>query len=242
LASRGIAVLRYEKRTKQYGVKLAATAYEITLKEETVDDALDAVTRLRAAEDIDPRQVFVLGHSLGGMALPRIGKADPKIAGLIILAGTTRRLEDIMVDQVDYLASLDTSKTPATEAEFAKLRASVAKIKQLTPADIDSTNLMVGASARYWLDLRNYHPAALAKTLAQPLLILQGGRDYQATRADFDGWQQALGASPNATFKLYPNLNHLFVAGEGKSLPAEYGKPGHVAPEVIDDVAKFVSK
>jgi hypothetical protein len=30
------------------------------------------------------------------------------------------------------------------------------------------------------------------------------------------------------------------VAGEGKSLPAEYSKTGHVALAVIDDIAKFV--
>jgi hypothetical protein len=88
--------------------------------------------------------------------------------------------------------------------------------------------------------LRQHDPAALAKTLPQPLLILQGQRDYQVTQADFDGWKKALGASPKATFKLYPDLNHLFIAGEGKSTPAEYEHSGHVSEIVIKDIAQWV--
>jgi hypothetical protein len=44
------------------------------------------------------------------------------------------------------------------------------------------------------------------------------------------------------TLKSYPALNHIFVAGEGKSTAAEYAKPGHVAPEMIEDIAAFVKK
>jgi dienelactone hydrolase len=240
LAARGIAVLRYEKRTKQYGAKLAAAVQEITLKEETIDDALDAAAQLRATQGIDPQRVFVLGHSLGGMAIPRISKADPKIAGLIVLAGSTRPLEDIVVDQLDYLASLDTSKTAEGMPKLAQIRADVAKIKKLTAADVSSTNLLVGGPVRYWLDLRDYDAAAMAKTLKQPLLILQGQRDYQVTQADFDGWKKALGASPNATFKLYPKLNHLFMTGEGKSTPSEYEQSGNVAETVVADIAAWI--
>jgi len=240
LAARGIAVLRYEKRTKQYGAKLAAAIQGITLKEETIDDALDAAAQLRATQGIDPQRVFVLGHSLGGMAIPRISKADPKIAGLIVLAGSTRPLEDIVVDQLDYLASLDTSKTAEGMPKLAQIRADVAKIKKLTAADVSSTNLLVGGPVRYWLDLRDYDAAAMAKTLKQPLLILQGQRDYQVTQADFDGWKKALGASPNATFKLYPKLNHLFMTGEGKSTPSEYEQSGNVAETVVADIAAWI--
>ena len=240
LATKGIAVLRYEKRTKEYATKMAGALQQITLQEETIEDAVSAAARLRTTEGIEPRRVFVLGHSLGGLAAPRIGKADPQLAGLIILAGSTRPLEDIVLDQVQYLGSLEASKTTEAATRLAAIRAAAAKVKELTAADMASTNLWIGAPARYWLDLRAYNAPATAKALRQPLLILQGQRDYQVTQADFDGWKQALAASSNATFKLYPKLNHLFMAGEGQSTPAEYEQTGHVAEVVIEDIAAWI--
>ena len=101
---------------------------------------------------------------------------------------------------------------------------------------------MTHAPPQYWLDLREHDPLAAAKTLKQPLLILQGGRDYQVTEADFDGWKKALGSQPAVTFKLYPTLNHLFMVGEGKSTPAEYERAGNVAESVVADIADWILK
>jgi hypothetical protein len=74
------------------------------------------------------------------------------------------------------------------------------------------------------------------------MLILQGERDYQVGMKDFELWKASVGSAKGVTMKSYPALNHLFVAGEGKSMPAEYSKPGHVAAEVVDEIAGFVKK
>ena len=97
-----------------------------------------------------------------------------------------------------------------------------------------------GAPPAYWLEVKAQTPVATAVKLGIPLLVLQGGRDSQVSGKDFAGWQRALKGVPRATLKTYPKLNHLFVAGEGPSLPAEYEKPGHVDREVVEDVATFV--
>jgi hypothetical protein len=243
LASKGVAVLRYEKRTKQYAAKLATTGIgKFTVKEETIDDALVAVAQLRTTEGIDSKRIFVLGHSLGGVVAPRIGQADSKLAGLIILAGSTRPLEDLMVEQTRYLLLLDGSMSEDGKAKLDELLVEVAKVKKLTAADASSPKLVLRAPPSYWLDLREHDPLAAVKTLKQPLLVLQGGRDYQVTTADFEGWKKALGSQPTVTFKLYPELNHLFVTGEGKSTPAEYERPGHVAEVVVADIAEWILK
>ena len=54
-----------------------------TLEQETVEDALRAVALLRGQPEIDGRSIFVLGHSLGGYATPRIAARDGKLAGVI---------------------------------------------------------------------------------------------------------------------------------------------------------------
>ena len=100
----------------------------------------------------------------------------------------------------------------------------------------------MGVPAAYWLALQGYDPPAEAKDLTQPMLIVQGGRDYQVTIEDFRRWQEALVARPDVTFKVYPLLNHAFVAGEGRSKPEEYMQPGHMAAEVINDIARWVTQ
>jgi dienelactone hydrolase len=242
LATKGVAVLRYEKRTKEHADKFKAKGLgQLTVKEEIIDDALSAVAQLRATEGLDPKRIFVLGHSLGGMVTPRIGQADPQIAGLIMLAGClSRPLEDVMVEQARYVLSLKAKSSAEEEAWLAEVESTGARVKKLTAADVSSSTLLMGAPPAYWLDLRQHDPLATAKGLKQPLLILQGGRDYQATPVDFGHWKEALGAQPKVTFKLYPKLNHQFIAGEGKSTPDEYAQPGHVEETVVADIAEWI--
>jgi dienelactone hydrolase len=238
LATKGVAVLRYEKRTRQYADKLNFA--HITVQEETIDDALGATAQLRATDGLDPKRIFVLGHSLGGTVAPRIGRADPNLAGLIILAGAARPFEDLRVEQGRYLLSLNGMPSMQDQASFDALLVEAAKVKRLAAADASSTALLLNLPPAYWLDLREHDTLAIVKELKQPLLILQGQRDYQVTEVDFNRWKEALGVQPNVTFKLYPGLNHLFIAGEGRSTPDEYDQPGHVAEGVVTDIAEWI--
>lgn len=240
LADKKIAVLRYEKRTKEHAMECVASEKPLTVKEETIDDAISAVAMLRGMKEIDGKKIVVAGHSLGGMLIPRIAAADPAIGGFVILAGTTRRLEDVILQQVSYINSLNTTGARDQMANLDRIRQQVRRIKALKPADASSEALILGASAKYWLDLKSYRPAEAAKAIKQPLLVLQGERDYQVTMDDFKGWQKALAARTDVTFKSYPDLNHLFMQGLGKSTPAEYELPGAVAPVVIDDIATWI--
>ncbi|HVO68486.1 MAG TPA: alpha/beta fold hydrolase, partial [Aggregatilineaceae bacterium] len=98
LASQGIAVLRYDKRTLVYGQKMAAMS-DLTVQDETISDALAAVALLRETDKIDPARIVVLGHSLGANLAPRIGQQDLSVAGLILMAGNARPLELLVLQQ-----------------------------------------------------------------------------------------------------------------------------------------------
>lgn len=239
LSTQGVAVLRYEKRTKQHALECVA-ADKLTVKEETIDDALAAVALLKSNPQIDGKRIFVLGHSLGGMLIPRIAPGDASIAGFIVMAGTTRPLEDVILEQTTYLSALPGAATPEAKKNLEAVRTQVQQVKALQPGGKKSVMFIMGASPEYWLDLRGYDPAEAAKQIAKPMLILQGGRDYQVTMADYKRWQTALAGKPGVTFKLYADLNHLFVTGKSQSVPNEYYLPGQVAPLVISDIAAWV--
>ncbi len=241
LASRGIAVLRYEKRTHHYAARLTEQGLQITTDTETIQDAVAIAGLLRSLPGIDPKRVFIAGHSLGGALLPRILMREQLLAGGVILAGPARPFEDCLYDQAVYLLARSKLSEQEQEAQLVTLKAQVTRVKhahQLREAPPE--DLPLGLPASYWLDLRGYKPANQAARLSQPLLILQGERDYQVTAADFELWQQALLDAPRARFKLFSSLNHQFMTGEGDSCPAEYQRPGHVDQRVIDCIADWI--
>jgi uncharacterized protein len=239
LASRGIAVIRYDKRTKVHAAKLAGIG-DLTVKDEVIDDAIAAVALARSTPTIDPRRVFILGHSLGGYLAPRILGGDGTIAGAIILAGSTRPMEELIVEQMDYISQIDGTVSKEEAAKIDEIKADLAKLE--APSFSAASPPVFGVPASYWIDLRTYDAVKAAKGLGRPMLILQGGRDYQVTRADFALWERGLKSRKNVALHLYPDLNHLFIAGTGKSTPEEYGTEGqHVASEVVDDIAEWVT-
>ena len=213
----------------------------MTVKEEAIDDAVAAVEFLRSQPQIDPDTVFVAGHSLGGYLAPRIARADPNIAGMIIMAGATRPLEDMMVEQTRYVLESDGSLSAQDQLQMSQLQQQVDAVKALT-GQSSSNDAILGAPVSYWIDLKDYRPADLARGLAIPLLIVQGERDYQVTLQDFQNWQDALAGQANVTLKSYPGLNHLFISGDGKSTPIEYQTPGNVAPAIIQDLANWIQQ
>ncbi|HWR67150.1 MAG TPA: alpha/beta fold hydrolase [Bellilinea sp.] len=242
LASRGIAVLRYEKRTREYGERFTGEILNnLTLKGEVIDDALAAITWLQARPEIDPSQIYVIGHSLGATVAPRIAAQNIKIAGLVLLAGATRPIEDLMLEQSTYLANADGAIDKDEDKALKDLQKMVDQVKQLPDQEkIDPAEIILGAGPAYWLDLMAYNPVATAESLTIPMLILQGERDYQVTMTDFAAWQAALSGRQNVTLKTYPALNHLFIAGQGPSLPEEYQIMGHVDATVINDIVGWI--
>jgi pimeloyl-ACP methyl ester carboxylesterase len=185
----------------------------------------------------------VAGHSLGGTVAPRVAAAESSVAGLVILAGGTQPLYWAAVRQVRYLASLNPATAAASESAIEAMTRQAEKVDSpgLSPATPDS-ELPFGVPAPYWLDLRGYDPAAAAAALGQPILILQGGRDYQSTVAeDLAGWQVGLAGRPDVTIRVYDADNHLFFPGSGPSSPAEYEPAQHMDPAVVADIADWLA-
>ncbi|HET9032317.1 MAG TPA: alpha/beta fold hydrolase [Dokdonella sp.] len=241
LAERGIAVLRYEKRTMAHPDRFAHG--DFTVDDETVNDALAAVALLREQKDIDPQRIFVLGHSLGAMMAPRIGQRDRAIAGLILLAAPASKLEDIVIRQTRYLARLQGQGDAEIDKAVAEIEPQIEAVKHLDSSASDKTPLLLGLPASYWRDLNRYDPIDTARAIRQPILLLQGDRDYQVTVADeFSQWRKAFATNPRFELIEYPMLGHAFMPGNDPPGPKDYEKAAHVDSKVIDDIAAWITR
>ena len=239
LAAHGIASYRYDKRTHVFGKKMAGKL--ITVDDEVTDDAVSALKLLAQQQHVDPHRVFVLGHSLGGLMAPRIAQLDPVVAGVILLAAPITVDLDMVLRQTRYIAHLQ----GASKQQLADSTAPIIAARD-TIAHADARHPPAGeffhAPASYWLSLRDYHAIAVAKSLHQPMLILQGARDYQVTpKHDFAEWQHAFAHSARVTLKEFPGLSHLFMPAGDPPSPADYANAGHVDAQVIDTLANWIT-
>lgn len=235
LGPKGIAALRYDKRTKVHGAKYLSRA--ITVDEEVVDDALLALDALRALPEMKNKPIFLIGHSLGAMLAPEIAVRDGRLDGVVLLAGVARPFEDVVVDQFKYIGSL--KKRDGAKERLAVIQAKMDAVRNKT---LDPKENVMGAPASYWYDICGRDAEVIldhARSLECRILVLQGARDYQAKVEDFELFRAALKDHPNAEFKLFRFLNHIFARGRGKAVPGEYGRDIPVDPPVIELIAEW---
>ena len=244
LADKGIAVLRYDKRTYVYASQMS-TDTDLTLKEETVDDAVSAAELLAGRDEIDHARIYVLGHSLGGEALPRIAEAlkDRSIspAGFIFMAAPARPASVLMREQLDFLFSFYDSSNRMPDDIQEEMEQSYAQLDLLDQIDEQPDDAVIfGAYAYYWKDLEHYDPVAAANDITADCLVLQGEQDYQVSMDDFSLWKDAYDGRENWSFISYPGLMHLFMPGERSEGSAAYMTEKTVDDTVIADIAAFV--
>lgn len=243
LASRGVAVLRFDKVTHVHAEQVRQDR-GFTATDEYGPAAAAAIQLLRHQDGVDPGRVFVLGHSEGGTIAPRVATAEPSVAGLVIMAGGHQPLHWAAVRQVRYIASLNPGQEAAAQPAIEAItrQAQAVDSPDLSSETPDS-ELPFGVPAAYWLDLRGYDPAVTAAGLGKPVLIVQGGRDYQATVADdLPGWRAGLAGRPGVTIRVYDADNHMFFPGSGPSTPAEYEPAQHMDEAVVTDIASWLSQ
>jgi len=240
LASRGVAVLRYEKRTYRNANTLDIE--NMTVWEETGQDAVYAVQTASKLNGVDAENIYLLGHSLGGVVAPRIAQEEPQIKGIISMAGTPRYFYEVIPGQVEYLLKLrnDTSEASLKELASMKERVESLKNKRSNP-DAEYSESFFNMPPSYLADINKHNIGEISAGLPQRIIVLHGKRDYQITMDDFDAWEKALAGHHDSSFILYPELNHLFFKGEGDtSGPDEYFVENNVDEQVIIDISEWI--
>jgi len=239
LAESGIASLRYDKRSFAFPKQLDLKT--VTVEQEVIEDAAAALTYAQSVPEIDPARLFLLGHSLGATMAPLIAGRVPGLRGVILLAALARPIEETLLDQMAYQGRVANQSEEQIARRSEELRKAFSRIRSGEAADGE---IVFAAPAGYWRDFMRREPLAALRKLAIPVLVLQGGKDYQVKKVDYDRIQEALAEKP-ATLReshFFPNLNHLFMPVEEKSTGLEYGRPGRVAPEVIHAITAWINK
>jgi len=238
LAELGIASYRYDKRSYVYPEYFTENM-NYTLIDETVNDVNSAYNMLTNVQQVKQSEIFILGHSLGGYAIPLIHQAVDA-QGYIIMAGNVRSLDELIAEQVDYLTQLDGSVSDDEQAYINKLRAQLELLEQINILNDHET--ILGAPTSYWKFLDSYDPLQEADKINKQVLVLQGERDYQVTMKDFNLWKDTFKSNVNWTFNSYTKLNHLMMPGEGQPSNMEYNIANKVSEEVIKDIATWINK
>ena len=236
LYNKGIASYRFDKRTLSYPETFNNKS---TVDDEVVSDVLNCIHYFKNNQEYSNYEIILLGHSLGAHLLPKIANQTNQIDKIILLAGNARPLNELIVEQYNYLLQLNPTDYMKNEVMKIKEQDKMLTSKQFN-SETSNEKLPLNLSATYWKSLLDYNPIKEIKKVKVPILILQGERDYQVSMKDFQMWKTALKKNKKASFISYPKLNHLFMAGESPSNPDEYTTKGNVEGKVIADLIEFI--
>ncbi|WP_228412020.1 DUF3887 domain-containing protein [Chryseobacterium sp. KLBC 52] len=235
LLANGISSYRYDKRTYSYPETFNEKS---TVEAETINDAVNAALYFKNNADYKGYQIIILGHSQGAYMMPKIAE-KAQVSKYVFMAGNARPLQDLLVEQYDYLHALDPAKFPAEAVQKVKKEVAFLNSSKFNVSS-PSSELPLGQSASYWKYLKDYNQLNEVKKVKAPMFFAQGGRDYQVTEKDFSLWKETLKNDKTAVFKFYPTLSHLFIAGSGKPSPKDYETKGKVDEQFLKDLVQFI--
>ncbi len=231
LAERGIATLRCDKR----GMPGTQGTFDIT--QMTLEDfAADARS---AAESLarDPRfsRVVFVGHSEGASLALIAARQGAPVAGVVHVSGLGRSLGEVMREQ------LSRQFDSATMVRYDTAWKYYLRGDQPTDVPQQMAMLFVPVNRTYMRSLAALDPPAAIRAVRQPVLLVQGESDLQATVADAE---RLHGARPDARLVLLPDVNHVLKRVADRTLPGQmstYQDPGiPIVPEAVQAIADWI--
>ncbi|MEA2065817.1 MAG: alpha/beta hydrolase [Thermotogota bacterium] len=237
LSTNGIATLRYDKRTKVYGEKIIEEEIEPTMQFEYIEDIFQAINFVSKMETVS--EIYLAGHSLGGIVTPYSGKKSESVDGIILLAAPARKLAQISLDQNKYFAPI----SGITEEQLGQIEKMFKELldHKLPPETIIDPNANLKAS--YYYDTDKYQTLVSLEDFKKPVLVLQGEEDFQTLMdKDFNVLKEKFSDKKNFTFRSFERLNHLFIETETDIFHTteEYTKQGFVNKRVIETIINWI--
>lgn len=224
LSNDGYAVLRYDKRS------CGRSGGSFPVRSRLIADALAAVAFLRRQPGVDPKRIFVLGHSEGGELAPSVAIADGKLRGIVLLAPPALPLEQLLLQQL-----LRNSPSAERAAQERIVRAEL---------DAIAAGKKSGAGNAWLRSSFGIDPAALIARVPCPILIVQGTKDIQVLPADTPRLVNAARAAHRTvTVVMLDNDDHLFIGLDpaAASTGAEYFTPAYLDPRLFEAIESWLN-
>lgn len=226
LGRRGIAVLRWDDRG--VGASGGRESAQRGTSADVADDVRTIVAYLRSRSDIDGTRIALVGHSEGGMVAPMVAVADPSVRAIALMAGPAYTGKRVSLQQNRELLAASSLTPHQRDSVLATI-----------PAQLDSagrTNPWLG----FWFA---HDPLPVARSVRQPVLILQGETDTQVSPEQADTLAIAVRASGNrrVTVRHFPATNHLFLPDSNGAF-TNYAalKDARVRREVLGALAEWM--
>ncbi|NGM49785.1 alpha/beta fold hydrolase [Caulobacter sp. 602-2] len=236
LTRRGVAVLRVDDRGvggSERGELKTATSLDFAT------DVTAGVAFLRGRKDIDADRVGLIGHSEGGLIAPIVAAKDPRIAFVVLLAGTGVPGSEVMKTQSRDIA-LAGGAPPAQAEEQARLIGE-ANTVALSEPDLGKVGPRVVAlltergappataevqgrllSLPWYRAFLTLAPADYLRQVRTPVLAVNGEKDTQVSASqNLPAIKAALTGAKDVTILPLPGLNHLFQTAR-TGAPSEY--------------------
>ncbi len=234
LAERGIATLRYDKR----GMPGTKGTFDMTKM--TLDDfAADARAAAESlARDARFSRVVLLGHSEGSALALIAARQGPPVACVISVSGLGRPFGVVMREQL--ARQFDSATLVRYDTAMAQY------LRGETPKDVPPilAVLFVPVNQNFMKSLAAFDPPAAIHAVAQPVLIIQGGRDLQVTVADATRLIEA--ARTGSKLVIVPLANHVLKEATDTTLPGQiraYQDPTvPIMPDVANAIADWMFK
>jgi len=225
LSNSGILVLRYDKR----GVGQSEGDFKTASLSDLVSDVKAGIEYLRSRKDVDTNRICLIGHSEGAIIAPMIAVEDKRIKAIVLMAGTAKPLDQVIMEQPGFLLSQenipDEEKRKAFEEQqefFDWVRGK----KELKEEEMPLQYKELIGKRKWLLEHFNQDPSQTIAKVKCKVLILQGQKDKQVFDLHAIMLSNALDRAGHQDHRImiFPDLDHLFCKTEGEGDYAEYAK------------------
>ena len=236
LAASGIRSLRYDKRGVGQSRPMVESEHDLTLGQ-FVDDAVMAARDLAARPDVS--SVVLVGHSEGAL-IATLAAAKIPLAGIVLLAGTGRRLDAVIREQL--MAMPLPASMEHVRREALSILERLARGERVAEVSTDNAPLFRPSVQPFLLSVFAIDPAAELAKVKLPVMLVRGASDIQVSAEDLDILAKV---RPDARILVLPETNHAF-----KPAPADvtnraaqlrsYDPAAPLAPGLVPAIVEFV--